>query len=111
MTISNLVEKENEFISEKVLFSTGSANRGRSLKQVGPLPGQKSIRLAKKAVVPFPRCGLPPFPPGVPLAAASLCGDKEEGAEKTSPGPFWLRRLLSYPGNKKTGLSDQLIWG
>jgi hypothetical protein len=51
--ISNLIEKENGFISERVLFSGGSANRGRSLKQVGPLPGQESIRLAKKAVVPL----------------------------------------------------------
>jgi len=44
------------------------------------------------------------------LVAESLCEDKEEGTGKTSPGPFWLRRLLSCPINKKTGLSEQLIW-
>jgi hypothetical protein len=43
-----LVEKENGFISEEILFSGGSVSRGRSLEQAGPLPGQKSIRLAKK---------------------------------------------------------------
>jgi hypothetical protein len=30
--ISNLVEKENVFISEKILFPGDSANRGLSLK-------------------------------------------------------------------------------
>jgi hypothetical protein len=54
--IFDLVAKEDGFISEEVLFSGGSANRGGSLKQVGPLPGQKSIRLAKKGGGPsFPR--------------------------------------------------------
>jgi len=38
------------------------------------MPGQKSIRLAKKG--------------GEPLAAASLYGDKEGGTGKVSPGPF-----------------------
>jgi len=40
------------------------------------------------------------------LATASLCGNEEGEAPKVSPGPFWLRRLLSCPGNKKTGLND-----
>jgi hypothetical protein len=101
-----LVEKENGFISEEILFSGGSVNRGRSLKQAGPLPGQKSIRLAKKG------CGSSNLDAGFrqPLATASLCGKKEEGTEQTSPDPYCpAKRGISFPGKKKTGLSDQRI--
>src|SRR5512139_3649705 len=52
----------------------------------------------------FSQGGLPPFQPGDPSATASLCGNKERGFIKLSPGPFCLRRLLSCPGNKKIGL-------
>ena len=41
------------------------------------------------------------------IEGASLYGNEEGEAQKVSPGPFWLRRLLSCPGNKKTGLNDQ----
>jgi hypothetical protein len=65
--ISNLVEKINGFISEEGPFSEGSANRGRSRKQVGPLPGQKSIRLAKKGGgSSFPEAGFRRFGAGIP---------------------------------------------
>jgi hypothetical protein len=37
------------------------------------------------------------------VSPCGLCG-------KVSPGPFYLRRLLSCPGNKETGLNDQLNW-
>src|SRR5512139_104731 len=52
----------------------------------------------------FSQGGLPPFQPGDPSATASLCGNKERGFIKPSPGPFCLRRLLFCPGNKKIGL-------
>jgi hypothetical protein len=44
---SRLVEKENGFIYERLLFSGCPANKGRFLKQTGLLPGPESIRLAK----------------------------------------------------------------
>jgi hypothetical protein len=39
--ISNLAEKKTGFLSEKDLFSVGSANREDSLWPNGSLPGQK----------------------------------------------------------------------
>jgi hypothetical protein len=41
MIISNLIEKENGFIYETVLFSICYNNRSRSLEQSGPMPGQE----------------------------------------------------------------------
>src|SRR5512147_357960 len=57
----------------------------------------------------FSQGGLPPFQPGDPSATASLCGNEERRFLELSPGPFCLWRLLSCPGNKRTGLSYQLI--
>jgi hypothetical protein len=65
--ISNLVEKENVFISEKILFPGDSANRGLSLKEVDPLPGQKGFRLAQKGgSSSFPEAGFRRFGPAIP---------------------------------------------
>ena len=109
--ISNLVEGETGFLSEKGVFSVGPANREDSLWPKGPLPGQKSIRLAKKGGGPsFADAGFRRFSPPIPFPPASLCGYKEKGTGKVSPGPFCLRRLLSCPGNKETGLNDQRNW-
>jgi hypothetical protein len=38
-----------------------------------------------------------------------LRSEETGGNPKRSANFFWLRRLLSYPGDKKTGLNDQLI--
>jgi hypothetical protein len=66
--ISNLVEKKTGFFSEKDLFSVGSANREDSLWPNGSMPGQKSIRLAKKGGDPsFPDAGFRRFSPGIPF--------------------------------------------
>jgi len=46
----------------------------------GPLPGQKSIRLAKKGGgSSFPDAGFCALLPVYPLPPASLCGKEEEG--------------------------------
>ena len=66
--ISNLVEKKTGFLSEKDLFSVGSANREDSLWPNGSMPGQKSIRLAKKGGDPFfPDAGFRRFSAAIPL--------------------------------------------
>jgi len=55
-------------LSEKDEFSLGSANRKGSLWPNGPMPGQKSIRFAKKGGEPsFPKAGFRRFSPGIPL--------------------------------------------
>jgi hypothetical protein len=87
--ISNLVEKENGFVSEKLLFSAGSANRGRSLKQVGPLPGQKSIRLAKKGGgSSFPEAGFRRFRPAIPWPPRLFAETKRREQRKPLPALF-----------------------
>jgi hypothetical protein len=75
-----------------------------------PCRGKKAFAFPKRRWFLFSKCGLPPFQPGYPFATASLCGNEGEATEKVSPGPFWLRRLLSCPGNKETGLNDPLNW-
>jgi len=51
--IANLLEKENVFIPENLVFSGCFANRGHSLMQIGPLPGQKVFALPRKALTPL----------------------------------------------------------
>jgi hypothetical protein len=79
-----------------------------------PCPGKKAFpafRGTKKGGgSSFLNAGFRRFSPGDPFATASLCGNEGEATEKVSPGPFWLRRLLSCPGNKETGLNDPLNW-
>ena len=77
--------------------------------QMAPCPGKKAFASPKKAVIPF-------FPMRASAVSAQLSlsprvslRENEEGRTgKVSPGPFRLRRLLSCPGNKETGLNDQL---
>ena len=47
--ISDLVEKKPGLLSEKDLFSWGSANRGNPLWPNGSMPGQKAFASPKKA--------------------------------------------------------------
>jgi hypothetical protein len=101
--ISNLVEKENGFNSEKVLFSEGSANRGRSLKQVGPLPGQKSIRLAKKGGgSSFPDAGFSRLSPAVPLPPR-LFAETKRGNLNGFSRPFLASAPAFLPGQQENG--------
>jgi hypothetical protein len=109
--ISNLVEKKTGFLSEKDLFSVGSANREDSLWPNGSMPGQKSIRLAKKGGDPFfPDAGFRRFSPGIPFPPRLFAETKRKELGRVLPALFCLRRLLSCPGNKETGLNDQLNW-
>jgi len=66
--ISNLVETNMDFLSEKFLLSAGSANGESHGLPGGPMPGQKSIRLAKKGGgSSFPNAGFRRFSPVIPL--------------------------------------------
>jgi hypothetical protein len=87
--ISNLVEKENGFVSEKLLFSAGSANRGRALKQVRPLPGQKSIRLPKKGGgSSFPEAGFRHFRPAIPWPPRLFAETRRREQRRLLPALF-----------------------
>jgi len=55
----------------------GSANKRFSPWPIGSLPGQKSIRLAKKGRGPsWPKAGFRRYQRGDPFPPASLCGEK-----------------------------------
>jgi len=100
------LKRKAVFAFEKIIFSSGSANRDRSEGQGIPCPGKKAFASPKKAVVPLFRCGFRRFSPVTPLPPRLLRkrrGEKLEGFSR----PFWLRRLLSCPGNKKTALNEQ----
>jgi hypothetical protein len=54
-------------LSERI-FSVGSTDKGKSLMPKGPMPGQKSIRLAKKGgASSFPDAGFRRYSPVIPL--------------------------------------------
>jgi len=76
----------------------------------GSMPGQKSIRLAKKGGgSSFPNAGFCALLPSYPFSPASLCGKEvRRKMGRFDPGPFCLRRLLFCPGNEKMGVIDQL---
>jgi hypothetical protein len=77
--ISNLVEMNMDFFSEKLLLSMGSASRENQVWSRGPLPGQKIISRVspdqKRRSFLFSKCGLPRFQPGYPFATAFLSGN------------------------------------
>jgi len=71
------------------LFAEGSANRGRSLKQAGPLPGQKSIRLAKKGGgSSFPEAGFRRFRPAIPWPPRLFAETKRGELRRFLPALF-----------------------
>jgi len=81
--ISNLVEKKTRFLSEKAIFSIGSMDRRLAVWPSGSMPGQKSIRLAKKGGGPsFPNAGFCALLSSYPFPPASLCGKEEGGNGK-----------------------------
>jgi hypothetical protein len=89
----------------------GSSNKYSCLFPQGSLPGQKSIRLAKKGKgSSLPDAGFRRFSPAIPLSPHLFAETKRRELGKDSPGPFWLQRLLSCPGNKEMGMNDQRIW-
>jgi hypothetical protein len=75
------------------------------------MPGPKSIRLAEKGGdSSFPNAGFRLFSQVFPLPPRLFAETKKGAPGKVSPGPFWLRRLLFYPGNKEAGLNGQRTW-
>jgi hypothetical protein len=106
--ISNLVEKENGFISEEVLFSGGSVNRGRSLKKVGPLPGQKSIRLPKKdGGSSFPEAGFRRFRPAVPWPPRLFAETRRREQRRLLPALFGFGACFLARATRKRGCATQ----
>jgi hypothetical protein len=84
--ISNLVETNMDFLSEKFLLSVGSANRESHGLPSGPLPGQKSIRLAKKGGgSSFPNAGFRRFSPVIPLPPRLFAETRKGEFEKFLP--------------------------
>jgi len=78
---------------------------------IGSLPGQKSIRLAKKVGIPLcPRRTSAVISPAIPFPPRLFAERRVDGNRKVAPGPFCLRRLLFCPGNEKTGFNDPLNW-
>jgi hypothetical protein len=87
--IFNLVEKKTGLLFEKEVFSAGSANREKSLWPNCPMPGQKSIRLAKKGGDPsFPDAGFRRFSPGTPFPPRLFADTKRGGVGNILPALF-----------------------
>jgi hypothetical protein len=81
--------KENGFNFEEVLFSEGSANGGGSLNQDGPMPGQKSIRLATKGRgSSFPDAGFRSFRPAIPWPPRLFAEAKRREQGRLLPALF-----------------------
>jgi hypothetical protein len=86
--ISNSFKKEIGFIPEK-FFSVGSANRDSFLKPKGPMPGQKSIRLARKGGgSSFPDPGFRRFSPVIPLPPRLFAETKRGESGRFLPALF-----------------------
>ena len=69
--------KENSLFFLRWVFITSAANERFPLWPIGSLPGQKSIRLAKKGRgSSLPKAGLRRYQPGDSFPPASLCGEK-----------------------------------
>jgi hypothetical protein len=89
LIVSALDGKENGVISQRLLFSGDSANKGRSLKPGGPLPGPKSIRLAKKGGgSSFPDAGFRRFRPAVPWLPSLFAEAKKREQRRVLPALF-----------------------
>jgi len=87
--ISKFVEKESGVAFEKIIFSSGSANRDRSRRPRDPLPGQKSLRLAKKGGgSSFPEAGFRRFRPVTPLPPRLFAETKRGEIRRFLPALF-----------------------
>jgi hypothetical protein len=61
-----------KFITEISSFSSGAANQGISLRQMGPMPAQKSMCLVKKGGgSSYPDANFRRFRPATPLPRVS----------------------------------------
>jgi len=84
-----LVEKEGGVAFEKIIFSSGSANRDRSRRPRDPLPGQKSLRLAKKGGgSSFPDAGFRRFRPAIPWPPRLFAETKKGKPKRFLPALF-----------------------
>jgi len=100
---SNSVEKIIVLLSEKDEFSLGSANRKGSLWPNGPMPGQKSIRFAKKGGEPsFPEAGFRRFSPGIPLPPHLFAETKRGELGRFLPALFVFAPAF-LPGQQENG--------
>jgi hypothetical protein len=73
-------------------------------------PGKKAFALPKKALVSLSYRGFLRFRLAIPWPPRLFAEAKKREKRRLLPSLLWLRRPLSCPGNKKTGLSDRLIW-
>ena len=81
----------------------GSANRSNPLLPKGPMPGQKSIRLAKKGGgSSFPIAGFRRFSPGIPLPPLLYAETNRENRESSSR-PFLSSAPAFLPGQRADG--------
>ena len=80
----------------------GFSNRRNYLWPRGPMPGQKSIRLAKKGGGPsFPNAGFCALLPSYPFPPASLCGKERGGIGKDCSRPFLASAPALLPGQRE----------
>jgi hypothetical protein len=95
--------KRKTGLSLKSFFSGGSANEGRSLKPVGPLPGQKIIRLAKKGEgSSFPNAGFRRFSPVIPWPPR-LFAEAKKGELNGFSRPSLSSAPAFLPGQQEGG--------
>ena len=88
----------------------GSANPDNSLLPKGPLPGQKSIRLAKKgADRSFPIAGFRRFSPGIPLPPL-LFAETNRGNREGNSRPFLASAPAFLPGQQGDGFKQPTQW-
>ena len=102
--ISNLVETNMDFLSEKFLLSAGSANRESHVLPGGPLPGQKSpaFRGTKKGGgSSFPNAGFRRFSPVIPLPPRLFAETRKGEFEKFLPTLFGFGACFFPRATKK----------
>ena len=90
-----------DFLSEKRKFSAGSANRENQVWPRGPMPGQKSIRLAKKGGgSSFLHAGFRRFSPAIPLPPR-LFAETKRGDLGGISRPFLASAPAFLPGQQE----------
>jgi len=100
--ISNLVETKMDFLSEKFLLSVGSANGENQVLPSGPLPGQKSIRLAKKGgSSSFLNAGFHRFSPVIPWPPRLFAETKKGEPKRFLPALFGFGACFFPRATKK----------
>jgi hypothetical protein len=74
---------------KKVVFSGGSSNKSNFLMLNGSMPGQESIRLAKKGGEPYSlNAGFRRFSLAIPLPPRLFAEAKRRQLERTVPALF-----------------------